>query len=129
MTIAEQDNIRKELTDSGELIFEPGYVGYLRSMNYKIRDISDIDTVQSESNPDKKYLVAKIETFDKQQDHPDLDYVADKVTLHTCSCWDWRSNHSADLENENPSECGDCKHLRKKYKTVRANADNAQETL
>jgi len=97
--IAEQDNIRKELTDSGELIFEPGYAAYLRSMGYKIRDITDIDTVQSESNPDKKYLVAKIETFNKQQDHPDLDYVADKVTLHTCSCWDWRRNHSADLEN------------------------------
>ena len=105
------------------------FQSYLRSMRYKIRDITDIDTVQSESDPDKKYLVAKIETFDKRQDHPDLDYVADKTTLHVCSCWDWRSNHSADLENQSPSECGDCKHLRQKYKPVRANADNAQETL
>jgi len=127
--IAEQDNIRKELTDSGELIFEPGYAAYLRSMGYKIRDITDIDTVQSKSNPDKKYLVAKIETFNKEQDHPDLDYVADKTTVYTCSCWDWRSNHSADLEEENPSKCGDCKHLREKYKTVRADADENQETL
>ena len=127
--IAEQDNIRKELTDSGELIFEPGYAAYLRSMGYKIRDITDIDTVQSESNPDKKYLVAKIETFDKQQDHPDLDYVADKTEVAVCSCWNWRSEHSADLEEQSPSDCGRCKHLVRAFREERAKADENQDTL
>jgi len=127
--IAEEDNITKELTEDGRLVLEPGYAGYLRSMGYNIRDITDIDTVQSESDRSKRYLVCRIETFSKRKDHPELDYVADKTTIPVCTCWDWRSNHSADLEEQSPEACGACKHLRAKFKALNAQEDDSQREL
>lgn len=129
MTIAEKDNLTKELTEDGRLVLEPGYTGYLRANGYKIRDIVDIDTVESDSTPDKKYLVCRIETFGKPKDHPNLDYVADKATIPVCTCWDWRSNHSADLEEQSPEACGSCKHLRQTFKAINAQEDENQSEL
>jgi hypothetical protein len=125
--IAEQENITKEVTPEA-MIFEPGYAGYLRSNGYNVEDIADIDTIASESNPDKKYLVAKIKTYDKPKDHPDMDLVADQCEIHCCSCWSWRSN-SADLEEQKPSDSNGCKHTRQKWKAEKAQADDSQETL
>jgi len=85
--------------------------------------------IQSKSDSEKKYLVAEIETFNKPQDHPRLDYVADRITLRTCSCWSWR-NKSADLQQgQSPSECGTCKHLTAWKREERAEADDKQVTL
>jgi hypothetical protein len=127
--IAEEENLTQELTQDGKLILEPGYLGYLRGMGYQIDSLEDIDTVESDSDPEKSYLVAEVETFDKPQDHPRLDYVADKLTLRVCSCWSWR-NKSADLtDGENPSECGTCKHLKQWKREERAEADEKQVTL
>jgi len=126
--IAEQENIRREMTDEG-LVLEPGYAGYLRSMGYNVEDIADIDTIQSDSAPDKKYLVAKIKTYDKPKDHPEMDLVADEITLPVCTCWNWRSEHSADLEEQAPSKSGTCKHLESAYKELRAANDDSQDTL
>jgi len=128
MTIAEKENIRREMTDEG-LVHEPGYAGYLRSMGFNVEDIADIDTIVSESNPDKKYLVAKIKTYDKPKDHPDMDLVADQISLPVCTCWNWRSEHSADLEEQAPSESGVCKHLKRAYKELRAASDESQTEL
>lgn len=127
--IAEKENLTKELTQDNRLIFEPSYASYMRSQGYIVSDITDIDTVQSESDPDKKYLVCRIETFDKPKDHPNLDYVADKTTIEVCTCWDWRSNHSADLDEDSPENCGACKHLREKFKAINAQEDDNQKEL
>jgi hypothetical protein len=126
--IAEQENITKEHTSEG-LVFEPGYAGYLRSMGFNVEDITEIDTVSSNSEADKKYLVGKIKTYDKPKDHPDMDLVADEIALPVCTCWNWRSEHSADLDEQAPSESGVCKHLKKAYREVRAENDDNQEEL
>ena len=125
--IAEQENITKEHTSEG-LVFEPGYAGYLRSQGFNVEDITDIDTVASNSEPDKKYLVAKIKTYDKPKDHPDMDLVADQIELPVCTCWSWRSN-SADLDEQSPSDSSGCKHTRQKWKAERAQADENQSEL
>jgi hypothetical protein len=125
--IAEKENIRREMTDEG-LVFEPGYAGYLRSMGFNVEDIADIDTIASESNPDKKYLVGKIKTYDKPKDHPDMDLIADQISLEVCTCWSWRSN-SADLEEQPPSDSQGCKHTRQKWKAERAKDDDNQTEL
>jgi hypothetical protein len=127
--IAEQENLTQELTQDGKLILEPGYLGYLRGMGYQIDSVEDIDTVESDSDPDKSYLVAEIETFDKPQDHPRLDYVADKLTLRVCTCWAWRGKSANISDGENPSECGTCKHLKQWKREERAEADEKQVTL
>jgi len=127
--IAETENLTRELTQDGKLILEPGYLGYLRGMGYQIDSVEDIDTVESDSNAEKSYLVAEIETFDKPKDHPRLDYVSDRCTIYCCSCWQWRNEESADLTEEKPSDCGMCKHLRKKYKVARAKDDKDQTEL
>ena len=128
--IAEKENTRREMTDEG-FVFEPGYAGYLRSMGYNVEDIADIDTIQSEDpeKPDTKYLVARIKTYDKPMDHPDMDLVADQIFLPVCTCWGWRKHESADLDEQAPSESGVCKHLKKAYREVRAENDDAQHTL
>jgi len=126
--IAESENITREMTTDGRLVFEPGYAGYLRSEGYTVDDIHSIGTVASDSEPDKKYLVAKIDTYDLPMGHDDLDVAADGITLPVCTCWSWRSN-SADLENGTPSDCGACKHLRQHFKTIRAQNDEQQDTL
>jgi len=127
--IQETENLTKETTTDGRLLLEPGYAGFLRSEGYTIEAFGDVDVIQSESDSEKKYLVAEIETFNKPQDHPRLDYVADRLTLWTCSCWAWR-NTSADLQQgEPPSECGTCKHLKQWKREERAEADDKQVTL
>jgi len=125
--ISEQENITKEVTPEG-VIFEPGYAAYLRSQGHNVEDITEIDTVASNSEPDKKYLVAKIKTYDKPKDHPDMDLVADQIELPVCTCWSWRSN-SADLDEQRPSESRGCKHTRQKWKAERAKDDKNQTEL
>lgn len=130
MTIAEEENITKKLTEeTNELIFEPGYAGYLRSQGYNVDDISDIDTIQSESDPEKKYLVAKITTYEYPKNHAELDAIEHQIELPVCTCWNWRSEHSANLEEEKPTECGTCKHLQDAYRAEKAKADESQDTL
>jgi len=90
--IAEEDNLTREMTNDGKLVLEPGYAGYLRSQGYTIEDIHSVDVVASDSEPDKKYLVAKIDTYDLPMGHSDLDVAADGITLPVCTCWSWRSN-------------------------------------
>jgi len=127
--IAESENITREITTDGRLVFEPGYAAYLRAEGYTVDDIHSIDTIASDSEPDKKYLVAKIDTYDLPKGHDDLDVVADGVTVPVCTCWNWRSEHSADLENATPTDSGVCKHLKSAYKSLKAANDDNQETL
>jgi len=126
--IAEEDNLTREMMNDGKLVLEPGYAGYLRSQGHIIEDIHSVDVVASDSEPDKKYLVAKIDTYDLPMSHSDLDVAADGITLPVCTCWSWRSN-SADLDEQQPSECRGCKHTRKAYREARAEADDSQATL
>lgn len=127
--IHEKDNITKERTEDGRLVFEPGYCGYLRSQGFQIEAISEIDTVTSRSNPEKKYLVAKVKTYDYPKDHPDLDLVEHTCTITVCTCWNWRTEHSANLDSQKPSKSGSCKHCREKWKVEKAKADENQQQL
>ena len=127
--IQEQENITKELTDDGRLVFEPGFCGYLRSQGYQVTGVTELTTVASESDPDKEYLVCKVGTHKYPKDHPELDLVAHDVEIPTCTCWAWR-NESADLEEQKPTECGGCKHTRSVYREERvANDDNQVQLL
>jgi len=126
--IAEEDNLTREMTNDGKLVLEPGYAGYLRSQGYTIEDIHSVDVVASDSDADKHYLVAKIDTYDLPMGHDNLDVAADGITLPVCTCWSWRSN-SAYLDEQHPSECRGCKHTRKAYREERAEADDSQATL
>lgn len=127
--IAESENLSREMTNDGRLVFEPGYARYLRSNGHTVEEIHSLDTVVSESEPDKKYLVAKIDTYDLPKNHENLDVAVDGVTVAVCSCWNWRREHSADLETGVPSDSGACKHLRSAFKTVKAENDDNQEEL
>jgi len=127
--IQEQENITKELTDDGRLVFEPGFCGYLRSQNYQVTAVTELATVESESDPEKEYLVCKVGTHKYPKDHPELDLVAHDVAIPVCTCWAWRNN-SADLEEQKPTECDGCKHTRSVYREERvANDDNQVQLL
>jgi len=126
--IQEQENITKELTDDGRLVFEPGFCGYLRSQNYQVTGVTELTTVGSDSDPEKEYLVCKVGTHKYPKDHPELDLVAHDVAIPVCTCWAWR-NESADLEEEQPTECGGCKHTISVYREEKAKADDNQVQL
>jgi hypothetical protein len=126
--IQEQENITKELTDDGRLVFEPGFCGYLRSQNYQVTGVTELATVGSESDPEKEYLVCKVGTHKYPKDHPELDLVIHDVEIPVCTCWSWRNN-SANLEEEKPTECGGCKHTRSVYREEKAESDDNQIQL
>lgn len=126
--IHEQENITKELTDDGRLVFEPGFCSYLRSQGYQVTGVTKMATVSSENDPDKQYLVCKVGTHKYPKDHPKLDLVAHDIDIPVCTCWSWR-NSSADLDHEQPQESGDCKHVLEAFRTEQAKADENQTQL
>jgi hypothetical protein len=126
--IAEEDNITREMTKDGRLVYEPGFAAYLRNNGYAIDDIHSVDTVQSRSEEGKKYLVAKIDTYELPRNHDDLDVVADTITIPTCTCWPWR-NKSPNLEDGYRPQRLTCPHLEMVYKELRAENDENQDTL
>jgi len=119
-----------EETPHGALVIEPGYLDYLRTNGYPIVGLKEVHSVESESR-EMGHVVALIETYDKPEDSPDLDIVADTVELWTCSCEDFQYTQSADVSENlvSPSQCGTCKHIKSVSKVEKAKSDDAQRSL
>lgn len=124
----EADNLDASINQDEELVIEPSYVGYLRSEGYKIDGVNTVKVIQSESNPDKAYLLVEIETYAYPMDSDKLDLVADKMSLKCCSCWSYRSN-SNDVSEEEVKPGGTCKHIERTFRTEKAKSDPNQEQL
>ena len=123
------DNFESGVTDDGQIIAEPGYVGFLRSNGYTIESVEEIHTVASRSS-EGSHIVVKITTYDKPKNHPELDIATDDISMWVCDCWAWR-NSSADVSESgvSPVDCGSCPHVETVDKTIRAQNDDSQDTL
>ena len=129
MASLEADNLETSVNDeTGELVIEPQYVKFLRANDYTIESINEVHTVESESEPDKAYLVVNITTYDYPKDHPELDVVEHERDVWACSCWSYRQN-SNDVSNGLVKPDGSCKHVNQVSKVKRAKNDNNQDTL
>jgi len=122
------DNLACEMNQDGTISLDISYLSYLSSNGYTIDSIQELHHVQRDTEK-TPHMVAKVMTFDKPRDHPNLDYVADKIELFACDCWAFR-NDSADVnDGANPSECGTCPHIEAVSKVERAKQDPSQDTL
>jgi len=122
------DNLEYEINPDGTISLDISYLTYLSSNGYTIDSIQELHQVQRSRDKDP-HMVAKVVTYDKPKDHPNLDYVADKMELWICDCWAFR-NDSADVgADAKPSDCGTCPHIQAVSKTERAEADDSQATL
>ena len=129
MSNLEADNLETSVNDeTGELVIEPQYIQYLREHNFTIEELNAVHTVESESEPDKAYLVVNITTYDHPKDHPELDVVEHERDVWACSCWSFRQN-SNDVSNGLVKPDGSCKHVERVSKVKRAKNDKAQNTL
>jgi hypothetical protein len=131
MSLDTPENQTVEVVQSekgGVITVEQEFIAYLRSNGYPINGVSTPKVVRSESDGEKDYFVCKVGTHKYPKDHPELDLVAHGVEIPVCTCWSWRSN-SADLEEEQPTECGGCKHVQEVYREEKAKADDNQVQL
>lgn len=123
------DNLEPRLTDDGQIVVEPSYLTYIRSQGYILESVDEIQTVPSESEKGKAYLVVTVTTYEYPKNHPELDYAEHEYQLHTCSCWSYRQN-SKDIGPSNGHKPdGTCKHIKKLNKVERAKEDDNQSTL
>jgi len=125
----DSENLNTEIdTNTQQATIEPSYLNFLRSEGFTIDGLNSVHTVQREKNK-TPHLVLNVTTYDKPSDHPNLDYVNDKIELYVCDCWSYRNN-SADVSNgEKPSESEPCTHIKRVDKVQRARNDAAQDTL
>jgi len=124
----EADNLEYEMNQDGTISLDISYLSYLSSNGYTIDSITELHQVQRDKEK-TPHMVAKVVTFDKPKDHPNLDYVADKIDLWVCDCWAFRNDSGDVNDGANPSDCGVCPHIKRVSKTERAKADAAQDTL
>jgi len=122
-------HLKTEVTPEG-VIFENEFLGFLRSNGYSVNDVHSTHVVPS-SNGGHAYLVQKIDTMRLPSNHPDLDIVADKVTIPICSCDDFRYRCSPDVSQQakHPHDGGKCKHVIACYREERAKNDDKQQSL
>jgi hypothetical protein len=122
-------HLKTEVTPEG-VIFENEFLGFLRSNGYSVNGTHSTNVVPS-SNGDHAYLVQKIATMKLPSNHPDLDVVAHEYELICCTCDDWRYRKSPDVSEPqiHPPDSKVCKHAKSEFKTIRAKADESQETL
>lgn len=122
------ENLNVETTSDGRVVMEPQYLGYLRSNGFSILEVKETHVVASEDS-DKAHIVQTVVTRRKPDDHPELDYVADKCELTVCDCWAFRSGSADVTEHKAPTESSPCKHIESVDKVARAMNDESQETL
>lgn len=130
MSSLDADNLEAELTQDGRLVVEPQYLGYLRNNGYQIDELQQLHAVNSDG-AERAHIVAKVKTYEYPRDDPRLDYAEHALSLWTCDCWSFRTDHSAAVHDDGvtPSETTTCKHIRRVSKAESAKADAAQETL
>lgn len=102
-------------------------VSQMHAQDYR-PEYRETRVVESESS-DKTYLLGEIRVLDVPFE--DSDASEDTLLLWVCSCDDYYFNQSAGLEDGSlqPSEAGECKHIRGSVKSERAMADDAQVSL
>jgi len=102
---------------------------YLRTNGYPIDDILEGHAVVSVKRQAENtgHLVLKIQTLSKPID--EADAIEDQTTEWVCDCKDYQFNQSVDLEKKRLANWGMCKHIRGVNKSVKAEADNKQNTL
>jgi len=123
----ESDNLEITTNGYGEIMVEPQYIQFIRENGFTIDGIEDVRVIPSESDKEKAYFVAKVETYRKPKDHPELDVIEDQITLPVCSCWAYRQNSHDVTKNMEPH--GRCKHIEQTYMVEKAKNDNNQTTL
>jgi hypothetical protein len=133
MSLDTPENQTVEVVQSekgGVITVEPEFVSYLRSNGYPINGVTRSETLQSESDDEKDYVVYQVETTRYPSGHTDLDIVEDAIEIPVCGCWDYRSN-APDISDAGttPEDVHRCKHVRACMKTERAKADENQEEL
>jgi len=87
-----------------------------------------LHVVKSESE-DRSYLVGEVTALNVP--FTEADVAEDRVRLYLCGCDDHWYNQSDSIENpqRNLSQVGECKHIRSAFKSVKAEADENQDTL
>jgi len=124
------EHLETERTLDGQLVVEPSFVKYLRSQGYQVEGIEELHAVESESDEEKGYAVAKVKTYLFPSDDPLLDVAEHGISIWTCSCWDFREN-SPDVSQPDvtPADTEPCKHVKKCDKSVKASQDEQQQTF
>jgi hypothetical protein len=126
----EHDTTNITVSESGEVVVEPDILEFWRGQGYTIESVSDVKAIPSSSR-DIAHIVCKVETYAYPQGHDNLDIVEDQTVIECCSCEDFKYNRAVDVSETylKDGNMGVCRHLKKAYREVRAENDDAQDTL
>lgn len=111
MTDLNAENLETDTTVDGRIVIEPSYIKYIRENGYKVDDIKEVHTVESESGSGA-HLVVRIQTYEYPINHRKLDFVEHEMDLFVCDCWSYRNNSVDVIETEQAPD-GTCKHCSK----------------
>jgi hypothetical protein len=76
---------------------------------------------------DTAHVVLKVETLSKPLDKADV--AVDQTEIYCCDCKGYQYHYSVDLEDSSVVEWDSCPHIEAIDKTVKAQADDQQDTL
>jgi transposase-like protein len=114
MTELNAENLETDTTLDGQIVLEPQYCKYIRENGYRVEDIHEAHTVESESS-EGAHLVLKVESYEYPMNHPDLDLAAHERDFWVCDCGDFTYRKSVDVSEKTIAnqEIGQCKHIEK----------------
>jgi len=126
---AEKDLEQYGTDDETNLPVNLDIFSYFYTHGYPVESIKELHTafhVKPDAE-DTAHDVLKIETLNKPLDIADA--AVDTHTMWVCDCKAFSYHVSVDLEEQRITEWGHCKHIEAVDKSIRANADDSQETL
>lgn len=119
----------EQLRDEGSLPVQFAVFSYWESYGYPIEQVVEAHSAVSrkQDEEDSGHIVAKVETLAKPLNRADV--VEDTIEKWTCDCGAFQYHHNADLEVDQITDWGVCKHIEAVDKHTKAKNDENQSRL